>query len=236
MSAARLRVARAALTRAVRGRGGRGTDWGESMLRELDETNGGWESVRWAASGLRVARRDRLRHLPESRPLGALPPHLRVLVRALAGVLAGIATLTLVNQFALTVGYQASASMTPGLGVGDRFLVDRVSFRFTGLDYGDVVAFDRADDMGVRESIKRVVGLAGDVVSCVDGRVLRNGTPVDEGYLAADTVTACDPVTVEPDHVFVLGDNRAVALDSRQWGTVAVSDVVGRVIGSVSLS
>jgi signal peptidase I len=202
------------------------------MLRELDETNGGWESVRWAASGLRVARRDRLRHLPQSRPLGGLPPATRVAVRALGAFVVGIAALALVNQFALSIRYEPSASMSPTIGVGDRFLVDRMTFRFTGLDAGDVVVFTRTGAPGT-EFVKRVIGLPGDTISCVDGRVLRNSTPVDEGYLAAGTVTACDPVTVEPGHVFVLGDNRAISADSRQWGTVAERDVVGRVVVSV---
>jgi len=225
------RLSRTVLTWAVRGRGERGTDWGESMLRELDETNGGWESVRWAASGLRVARRDRLRHLPASRPLGGLTPPTRFAVRALAAVAVGLAALTLVNQFALSVRYEPSASMEPAIAVGDRFVLDRMSFRFTGLRVGDIVVFEKADAAPGLELVKRVVGLPGDTISCVDGHLLRNGSPVDEGYLADGTVTTCDPVRVEVDHVFVLGDNRAISMDSRQWGTVAVSDVLGRVIG-----
>jgi signal peptidase I len=200
------------------------------MLRELDETNGGWESVRWAASGLRVARRDRLRHLPQSRPLGGLPPTTRFAVRALAASVIGIAAVTLVNQFALSIRYEPSASMSPTIGVGDRFLMDRLSFRFTGLHYDDVIVFNHADESPVREMVKRVIGLSGDTISCVDGRVLRNGVAVDESYLIPGTATACDPITVERDHVYVLGDNRTISLDSRHWGAVAESDVVGRVV------
>jgi signal peptidase I len=218
------------LTRAVRGRSGRGTDWGEALLRELDEIDGGWESVRWAASGLRVARRDRLRHLPASRPLGGLPPVARGAARGLAAGLVGAALLVLVHQFVLGLGYQPSGGMAPTLHVGERYLVDRVAFRLTGLDAGDVIVVASADLTDGHEVVRRVIGLPGDVVSCVDGRVLRNGTPVAEHYLSAGTTTACDPVAVGSDQLYLLGDDRDVALDSRHLGTFARSDVVGHVL------
>jgi len=70
---ARLDIARGMLIRAVRGRADRGTDWGEAMLRELDEVDGRWARLRWAASSARAARRDR-----RGRPLLALTPPLRI--------------------------------------------------------------------------------------------------------------------------------------------------------------
>ena len=226
-----VRVARALLTWAVRGRGERGTDWGESMLREMDETNGGWESVRWAVSGLRVARRDRLRHLPQSRPLGGLPPTTRFAVRALAVVVAGVATLAMVNQYILSLAYMPGGGMAPTLSIGDHYLLDRVAFRLTGLDYGDVVAIRMpapGATGGEFETTKRVLGLPGDRITCVDGQLVRNGDRLAETYLRPGAATECDPVTVPADWVYVLGDDRDVSLDSRHWGTVPLSAVTGR--------
>src|SRR5262245_49394763 len=100
MSAA-IGTARALMLWAVRGRRwreprARGADLGEGRLRELDEVGGGWPALRWALSGARTARRDRLRQLPTLTPLGGLPRGLRMTVRGALAVLALIAGLSLV--------------------------------------------------------------------------------------------------------------------------------------------
>lgn len=238
------RVARAVLTWAVRGRAGLGTEWGEAMLRELDEVDGGRQRLRWAVSGAWTAWRDRVRHLPESRMIAAIPRPLRPMVSVLAAFLISLGVFALVNQFALTVRYIPSGSMEPTLSVGDRVLVDRIGFRVTGLTYGDIVTFTRHDGFSTDTTfIKRVVGLPGDVMSCAGGQLTRNGAPVDESYLMAGTVTDgslsyrpaanCRPVTVPQGQLFVLGDHREISLDSRTYGTVSEDAVSGRVLTTV---
>jgi signal peptidase I len=64
----------------------------------------------------------------------------------------------------------------------------------------------------------------------VDGRLIRNGLPADEPYLPDRAVTECAPVVVAPGTVYVLGDNRAASVDSRQLGPVATAAVFGRAI------
>jgi signal peptidase I len=241
-------VARWVLTWAVRGRGGRGTDWGEGMLRELDEVDGGRQALRWAASGAWTAWRERVRRLPESRLLGGLPRPMRIAVDLAATFVVAAACLALVNQFALTVGYVPSGSMEPTLRIEDRVLVDRVSFHVTGLHYGDIVLFSQSyDPMGPKVVFKRVVGLPGDVMSCGRGRLVRNGAAVDETYLPAGTSTVgfpahgtdqwglpgCAPVTVPDGDIYVLGDHRDVSLDSREYGPVSEKSVLGRALTTV---
>jgi signal peptidase I len=66
-------------------------------------------------------------------------------------------------------------------------------------------------------------------VSCVDGRLIRNGVPADEPYLPEGVVTDCSPVVVAPGTVSVR-DNRAASVDSRRLGPIATADVFGRAV------
>ncbi|MEV0396427.1 signal peptidase I [Polymorphospora rubra] len=215
------RAALALLTRAVRGRDGRGAEWGEAMLREFPETRGAWEAVRWTASGLRVVLRERRgRGRRARRPLSR-----RVIATALAATVAGVA----INQFVLGLVPVVSTSMEPSLRVSDRVLVDRLGFRLSRLDYGDVVLFRQPGEL---TALQRVVGLPGDLLSCAGGRLHRNGAPAEERYLraGAEAATDCEPVTVPEDTVYVMGDDRAISRDSRAYGPVPDSDVTGRVV------
>jgi signal peptidase I len=225
------RVARAVLTLAVRGRRERGGPWGEAVLSEFDQTAGRWESVRWAAGGLRTVwqeRRARVRELPRR-----VRVQRAIMATAVLGLLASFA----VNQFALSARYVASGSMEPTLPIASRFLLDKVGYRVTGIDYGDIVEFP-IPDAPEHKAVKRVVGLPGDTIECKGGRVYRDGAALDEPYAEVDdpdgagTADCGAPVTVPADHLFVLGDHRAVSRDSRHWGTIAQSDVDGRLLAT----
>jgi signal peptidase I len=215
-------AARFVLAAAVRGRRTRGGPWGEAVLAEFGQTRGRWQAVRWAAGGLRTVwreRRQRIRQLPRATRIGR-----RVAIAAVLVVVAGIP----VSRFALTPQYMASDEMEPTLAVADRWVLDRVSLRVSGIHHGDVVAYRKRHAQV--EQIRRVIGLPGDTVECRDGRVYRNGSALDEPYLAVGARTDCEPTIVLADSLYVLGDNRSISTDSRHEGTVAMSSVVGRVI------
>ena len=221
------RIAHAVLVAAVRGRRERGGDWGEAVLAEFAETRGDWEAVRWAVGGLRAVWRE----LP--RPIG-------ITYRAVGVVVVSVVAGLLVNQFVLTVGYVASGSMEPTQLVGDRYLLDKVSYRLTGIHRGDLVVITDpvggAPDAPVNARVKRVIGLPGDTIECRDGQVWRNGRALDERYLANqldDTRTDCSTVTVPSHQLYLLGDHRLVSQDSRQDGPVNESAVEGRVLTRV---
>lgn len=219
------RLARAVLTMAVRGRKPRGGDWGEAILTEFAQTTGDWEAVRWAAGGLRAVRHER-----RSRAL-QLPRIVRIRRRAALIVLIGIVGGLVVNRYALSVGIILTSSMEPTYQVTDRYLMDRLAFRLTGVHYGDVVEFTLPDNGG--RPVQRVIGLPGDTIECRDGRVWRNGTPLDEPYLPAapeEAHTDCQAVTVPPHRLYLLGDHRAISRDSRQEGTVNQDDVNGKIL------
>ncbi|HLL67091.1 MAG TPA: signal peptidase I [Micromonosporaceae bacterium] len=110
-----------------------------------------------------------------------------------------------------------------------------------GRTIGDLVGVSQP---GEKDFIKRVVGLPGDVVACCDaqGRVTVNGAPLNgTGYLHTDSALVerpsgpqeCGsrrfgPITVEPGQMFVMGDHRAVSMDSRCQGQVPIDNVIGR--------
>jgi signal peptidase I len=215
-------AARLVLTVAVRGRRTSGGPWGEAVLAEFGETRGRWQAVRWAAGGLRAVwreRRQRIRHLPRATRIGR-----RVAIAAVLVIVAAVP----VSRFVLTPQYTAGAGMEPTFVVADRWFLDRVSFRVSGIHHGDVVAYQKP--YAHVDQIRRVIGLPGDTVECRDGRVHRNGTALDEPYLTDGARTDCEPTTVPADSLYVLGDNRSISTDSRHEGTVPMSAVVGRVI------
>lgn len=147
-----------------------------------------------------------------------------------------------------------SESMVPTLEVGQRVLVDRVSFRFSDPDRGDVVVFkppagasmgmecgvehpgDQAcpeptDGESEENYIKRVVGVPGDRLKVIDGIVYIDGEPLDEPYIRPDqSCQICNlpqEITIPPDHFFMMGDNRGSSQDSRVWGPVPEDSVIG---------
>lgn len=218
------RAARTLLRRAVRGRADRGSEWGEAMLAEFEETHG-WESVHWSMSGAFASWRQRRGGRSLLAGLGFLVPRRPDARLALVTVLASMLTAVALRMLVMAV-YIPSMNMEPGLAVGDRYLFDRVGFRFGELSPGDVVTHT---EKGQR-SVRRIVGIGGDRIDCPGDVLHRNGAPVDEPYLAPGTVTRCDPVTVPAGSLYLLGDNREVSSDSRHDGPVAADTIDGRLM------
>jgi signal peptidase I len=127
-----------------------------------------------------------------------------------------------------------SESMEPTLQTGDRVLVNRFS-RHLGAepDVGDIVVFHPPTDPS-ETYIKRVVGVGGDRIALRDGRVVRDGELQREPYArpcgGGPECWMRRPVTVPDGHVFVLGDNRGASQDSRAWGPVDLSEVIGEAV------
>lgn len=131
--------------------------------------------------------------------------------------------------------YIPSGSMEPTLKVGDRILVDKLSYQLHPIHRGDMIVFrtppnDRGDP-NIKDLVKRVVGVPGDKISSAGGHVLIDGRILTEPYLPTGTVTdGISPQVIPRGHYFVMGDNRGDSLDSRHFGTIDGSLVVGRVV------
>jgi len=146
-----------------------------------------------------------------------------------------------------------SESMVPTLQIGQRVLVDRVSYNFSDPHRGDVVVFHPpvgaiSNTCGVERGagqacprptqersdenfIKRIVGAPGDRIAVIDGRVLVNGEAQSEPFINPDAgCSVCDlpaEITVPPGHFFMMGDNRGESGDSRYWGPIPEEWMIG---------
>jgi len=162
----------------------------------------------------------------------------------------------LIKTFLFQAFYIPSASMQPTLKVGDRVLVNKLSYHLHDVHRGDIIVFQRPPDSQptvsvqscdgktltisraawsdkVDDLIKRVVALPGETVEWRNGHVFINGNQLDEPYLSAGVSTPqfsfgaqCIKV---PDHdVFVLGDNRGNSSASNVAGPIDENLIVGR--------
>jgi signal peptidase I len=137
-----------------------------------------------------------------------------------------------VTKFLIQAFFIPSASMFPTLAVDDRVLVNKLSYDLHEVNRGDLVVFERPAseaDSDVKDLIKRVVALEGDTVESIDGRLVVNGEPLDEPYVATGAETSgVDTQTIPPGHVFVMGDNREDSRDSRFFGPLDEELIIGR--------
>jgi signal peptidase I len=126
-----------------------------------------------------------------------------------------------------------SASMAPTLHAGDHVIVDKLAYRDALPARGDLVVFDAPGTGDV--TLKRVVAVPGDRVGIEDGVLVVNGRHLRESYADPEAIDAeyFGPVTVRPDTVFVLGDNRADSVDSREFGAVSADRLIGRVAARI---
>lgn len=139
-----------------------------------------------------------------------------------------------IKTFLFQAFYIPSESMVPTLKVGDRVLVNKLSYDLHDVHRGDIVVFKappEASSDGIDDLVKRVVGLPGDTVEARDdGRVYVNDRRLEEPYLPDATRTAEFPATKVPaGHLFMMGDNRGASRDSRYFGPIAESAIIGRV-------
>jgi len=149
---------------------------------------------------------------------------------ALVLLVGGVALLRATVAFPARVD---SASMMPTYSAGDVVLVSRTPPRLDDLRHGDLVVFVSPQD-GDR-TLKRVVGLPGDVLVILDSRLHVNNTAVEEPYVDHAMIEGyySRTFTVPKGSVFVLGDNRGNSVDSRDYGAVSLDTLTGRVLLTV---
>jgi signal peptidase I len=130
----------------------------------------------------------------------------------------------------------------------DKIIVDKVSYKFSTPQRGDIVVFSPTEELQKEQFqdafIKRVIGLPGDRVELKDGKVYLNNSPLSEDkYLSSTKNTLIDvctigkqppylsqAVTIPPNSYLVLGDNRDNSYDSRCWGVVPREKIIGRAV------
>jgi signal peptidase I len=156
-----------------------------------------------------------------------------VLVAALLSVL--------LRTYAIQTFWIPSASMVPTLAVYDRILVQKAFFSWHDVREGDIVVFSRPplDDCGGEPAgalVKRVIALPGQTIYSSGNAIYINGHLLAERYLPAHDplgppiASSQHPYRVPPGEFYVLGDNRADSCDSRYWGPIRASSIIGKAI------
>lgn len=151
-------------------------------------------------------------------------------------VAVSLAIIIPVRYFLIQPFYVKGASMEPSFFDHEYLIIDELSYRFHGPERGDIVVFRYPADPS-QFFIKRVIGLPGETVEVSDGAVKiyndasPNGMTLDElVYLPEEYASGGKrTVTLRADEYFVMGDNRPASLDSRYFGPVQRSAIVGRV-------
>jgi signal peptidase I len=173
---------------------------------------------------------------PGAGPADETPPGakrsrpLKTTIEWVAIIAAALIAALLVKTFLFQPFYIPSTSMVPTLDIDDRVLVNKLS---RDPSRGDIYVFKRppSEPEGAmnKDLIKRVIGEPGDTVEGKDGKVWVNGKELPEPYLPAGTVTSSfGPFDIKRDQVWMMGDNRANSKDSRSFGPIAKSSIVGK--------
>jgi len=129
-----------------------------------------------------------------------------------------------------------STSMEPTIREGERVTVRHIpDLKAADLAREDVVLFKRPEEPNTLY-LKRVLALPGETIEIRNGIVLIDDTKIAESYLGPDFVpnirSFFGPFEVQPGFVFVLGDNRNRSADSRLWGAVPESNLIGKWIAA----
>ena len=142
-------------------------------------------------------------------------------------VLPAIVIAVLINLFLAQATRVYGHSMEPNLHTDQRLVVEKLSYRLHTPRRTDVVVL-HIPDHSKELLIKRVIALPGETIQIKDGSVYIDGEVLDEPYLNVETRGSYGPLTIPPDCVFVMGDNRGASNDSRSFGPVPIQQVVGR--------
>jgi len=161
----------------------------------------------------------------------------RFLIETAVILLVALLVAVLLRAFVLQTYYVPSPSMAPTIEPGDRIVVDKLSYHIHSVNRGDIVVFARppAEHCGsapVPDLVKRVIGLPGERISSAGNQVLINGKAIAEPWLPKPDPLGkpIPPETIPTNDYYVLGDNRADSCDSRYWGPVPRSLIVGKVV------
>ena len=138
-----------------------------------------------------------------------------------------------IRAFVAEPRYIPSDSMLPTLEVGDRLVVEKISYHFHPPARGEIVVFDPPQQLQIQgyakdqAFIKRVIGTPGETVQIQNGKVYLNSIPLKEDYIAEPPKYQMEAVRVPEDHLFVMGDNRNNSNDSHVWGFLPKQNIIG---------
>ena len=137
---------------------------------------------------------------------------------------------TLIVTFGFQVARVEGQSMAPTLADQDRLIVNKLRYRLTSPQRGDIVMLYYPLNPD-KSFVKRVIAEEGDTVRVVDGRVYVNDVPMRDDFVPAEYRSHDDwgPQVIPEGYYFVMGDHRNNSSDSRHWGFVPKKYIIGKV-------
>jgi signal peptidase I len=133
--------------------------------------------------------------------------------------------------------YIPSNSMIPTLDIGDRLVVEKVSYHFNPPTTGDIIVFEPPEILQLQgytkdqAFIKRIIGLPGQTIDIKNGVVYIDDRPLEEDYITElPDYLWQGPVKIPEDQYFVMGDNRNNSNDSHVWGFLPKENIIGRAV------
>lgn len=151
------------------------------------------------------------------------------LAREIVETLALTLIIFLAIHFTIQNYQVVGTSMQPGLNTNEYVLVNKLAYLFHPPERGDVIVFHFPVDT-TKDLIKRVIGIPGDVIILTSSTVEVDGIVLKEPYVTASVNPGASQVTVPQDEYFVMGDNRQYSDDSRDWGFVPKSYIIGKAV------
>jgi len=139
-----------------------------------------------------------------------------------------------IRYFLIQPFYVKGASMEPNFYDHEYLIIDELSYRFREPERGEIVVFRYPNDPS-QFFIKRVIGLPGETVEITNGSILLsneehpNGIILKESYITEKQTSGKERTTLGENEYYLLGDHRDASMDSRSFGSVKRSSLIGRV-------
>ncbi len=144
-------------------------------------------------------------------------------------ILGAFAAVFVISHTLIANAQVPTGSMETTIMTGSRIIINRLAYISSQPQRGDIIAFYFPDD-GKTVYLKRVIGLPGERIEGIDGRIYINGQPLTEDYIREEISEDFGPYIIPEGSFFMMGDNRNNSLDSRYWEDkyVEKDEIVGR--------
>jgi len=152
----------------------------------------------------------------------------RFMREVLESVIIAVLLAVLIKVFLFQNFIIPSESMVPTLQIGDTIYINKLTYKFSDPQRGDVIVFKYPVDPK-RDFVKRVIGLPGETVQVKNSKVLVDAKEIDQPYLPQGLKYGdYGPFKIPRGEYFVMGDNRSNSSDSRVWGTLPRENILGK--------
>jgi signal peptidase I len=172
----------------------------------------------------------------EDVPAPPKPLRRRGVIEWIIVLVAAVLVSLLVRAFVFQTYFIPSRSMEPTLYEGNRIMVNKLSAEMGTINIGDIVVFKAPPAVAakcndtVADLVKRVIGVPGDRLTSRGNTIFVNGSPLKENWSHYEPLgEPLGHVVVPQGEYFMMGDNHANSCDSRYWGDVPRSDIIGKV-------